>query len=49
MDGEAFSIALYERAEGAIAAYPDFNRALADQGLDRFLHTAASDLGYTIV
>jgi hypothetical protein len=49
MYGEAFSIALYERAEGTIAAYPDFNRALADQALDRVLHTAASDLGYTIV
>ncbi len=42
------SVALYERARGAMPAVPVFNRALSDPTLAARLGTAARRLGYTI-
>jgi hypothetical protein len=42
------SVALYERAEGAMPARPFFHRTLADPLLLPALIDAADDLGYTL-
>jgi hypothetical protein len=43
------SLALYERAAGAIPAQPVFHRALADQALRLTLRNAAAKLGYFLL
>jgi hypothetical protein len=43
------TVALYERAVGALPATPAFNRALADRALLRRLNAAATHLGYGLV
>jgi hypothetical protein len=43
------TVALYERAVGALPATPTFNRALADRALLRRLNAAATHLGYGLV
>ena len=49
MHGGAVSLALYERARGALAPTPNFDRALSDGAMTAVLLTAAADLGYAIV
>ena len=42
------AIAINERARGALAEHPSFNRALADDTLLDPLKHAAADLGYSL-
>jgi hypothetical protein len=48
MAGGGTAYALYERAETAVPAAPDFHRALADPALARSLLAAAGAIGYAI-
>jgi hypothetical protein len=43
------AVALYERAQNALASAPSFNRALSDAALAPSIGTAATTLGYRIV
>jgi hypothetical protein len=43
------SLALYERAAGAIPAHPSFHRALSDQALRLMLRNAAVKLNYLLL
>ena len=48
MHGNQPAIAMNERARGALAEHPSFNRALADDTLLDPLKHAAADLGYSL-
>jgi RES domain len=46
MDANRHTVALYERARGAMPRRPELHRALSDPGLEPFLQDAARALGY---
>jgi hypothetical protein len=46
MNGNGPAVALSDRAEDCLPAYPDFNRALADDALLDVLKHSAHQLGY---
>jgi hypothetical protein len=46
MNGNEPAVALSDRAEDCLPAYPDFNRALADDALLDVLKHSAHQLGY---
>jgi hypothetical protein len=49
MDGGRDAVALYERAQGALAARPRFHRLLSDMILFSTVSAAAGRFGYALV
>lgn len=48
MDANRRTVALYERARGAMPRRPELDRALSDPGLEPFLRDAARAFGYAL-